>query len=116
MTGRVDIRPSPRPRASWAKSFTLDGEAVVAGADGVAVFDALHRRRKATDAMLYAFDLLKLDGEDIRPLPFIAKLARLLARKPLGIVFNEHPTRSESSRASADHACQLIPSRRRRTE
>src|SRR3977135_1717225 len=29
-----------------AKSFTLDGEAVVAGADGVAVFDALHRRHK----------------------------------------------------------------------
>ena len=47
-----------------AKSFTLDGEAVVGGADGVAVFDALHRRHKATDAMLYAFDLLELDGED----------------------------------------------------
>jgi ATP-dependent DNA ligase len=26
-----------------AKSFTLDGEAVVTGEDGVAVFDALHR-------------------------------------------------------------------------
>jgi hypothetical protein len=36
----------------------------------------------------------------------MAKLARLLARKPLGIVFNEHPTRSESSRASAD---QCLP-------
>jgi hypothetical protein len=32
-----------------AKSFTLDGEAVVAGADGVAVFDALHRRGRVTD-------------------------------------------------------------------
>jgi ATP-dependent DNA ligase len=42
-----------------AKSFRLDGEAVVTGEDGVAVFDALHRRRKATDAMLYAFDLLE---------------------------------------------------------
>jgi ATP dependent DNA ligase domain len=29
-----------------AKSFTLDGEAVVAGADGVAMFDSLHRRHK----------------------------------------------------------------------
>ena len=48
--------------------------------------------------MLYAFDLLEFDGEDLRPLPLaerMAKLARLLARKPLGIVFNEHPTRSE---------------------
>jgi bifunctional non-homologous end joining protein LigD len=52
-----------------AKSFTMDGEAVVTGADGVAVFDALHRRHKATNAMLYAFDLLELNGEDLDPLP-----------------------------------------------
>jgi bifunctional non-homologous end joining protein LigD len=37
-----------------ARSFTLDGEAVVSGRDGIAVFDRLHRRRKVTDAMLYA--------------------------------------------------------------
>jgi bifunctional non-homologous end joining protein LigD len=49
-----------------AKSFTMDGEAVVTGADGVAVFDALHRRHKATNAMLYAFDLLEFNGEDQR--------------------------------------------------
>jgi hypothetical protein len=36
------------------RSFTLDGEAVVCGADGVAVFDALHRRRRANDAILFA--------------------------------------------------------------
>ncbi len=47
------------------KSFTIDGEAVVSGPDGVAVFDALHRRRRATDAMLYAFDLLELNGKDL---------------------------------------------------
>jgi hypothetical protein len=50
-----------------AKSFTLDGEAVVAGADGVAVFEALHRRGRLTDAILQTFDLLELDGEDLRP-------------------------------------------------
>jgi ATP dependent DNA ligase domain len=33
-----------------ARSFTLDGEAVVCGADGVAVFDALHRRHDAAGA------------------------------------------------------------------
>jgi ATP-dependent DNA ligase len=47
-----------------AKSFTLDGEAVVTGTDGVAVFDALHRRHKPTDAMLYAFGLLELGIRD----------------------------------------------------
>jgi ATP-dependent DNA ligase len=52
-----------------ARSFTLDGEAVVAGADGVTVFDALRRRGRVTDAILQAFDLLELDGVDYRPLP-----------------------------------------------
>jgi ATP dependent DNA ligase domain len=76
-----------------AKSFTLDGEAVVAGADGVAVFDALHRRGRVTDAILQAFDLLELDGEDLRPLPLgkrKGRLARLLARVQVGIAINEH--------------------------
>jgi hypothetical protein len=34
--------------------------AVVCGPDGVAVFDALHRRGTVSEAMLYAFDLLEL--------------------------------------------------------
>jgi bifunctional non-homologous end joining protein LigD len=91
-----------------AKSFTMDGEVVVVGVDGVAIFDALRRRRKACDALLYAFDLLELDCEDLRPLPLTArkaKLARLLARKPAGIVFNEH---TEEDRATVfRHACKL---------
>jgi bifunctional non-homologous end joining protein LigD len=64
-----------------ARSFTLDGEAVVCGPDGVAVFDALHRRGTVTEAMLYAFDLLELDGEDLRARPLSdrkKRLARLL--------------------------------------
>jgi bifunctional non-homologous end joining protein LigD len=93
--GRTDRYPAIASAAAKlrAKSFTIDGEAVVAGADGVAVFDALHRRHKAKDAMLYAFDLLELNGADLRPLPLAerkAKLAKLLARAPAGIAFNEH--------------------------
>jgi bifunctional non-homologous end joining protein LigD len=91
-----------------AKSFTLDGEAVVVGHDGVAVFDALHRRHKATDAMLYAFDLLEHDGEDLRPRPLSdrkARLARLLARPPAGIVYNEHT--EEDGAVVFRHACKL---------
>jgi bifunctional non-homologous end joining protein LigD len=37
-----------------ARSFTIDGEAAVVGSDGIATFEALHRRYKAADAMLYA--------------------------------------------------------------
>src|ERR1700704_4208962 len=76
-----------------AKSFTLDGEAVVCGADGVAAFDELRSRPRLGEVILYAFDLLELNGEDFRPLPFVkrkARLARLLARVAAGLAFNEH--------------------------
>jgi bifunctional non-homologous end joining protein LigD len=76
-----------------ARSFTLDGEAVVCGPDGVAIFDALHRRGTVSEAMLYAFDLLELDGEDLRGLPLVdrkRRLSRLLGRRRLGIVLSAH--------------------------
>jgi len=91
-----------------AKSFTLDGEAAVSGADGVAVFEALHRRRAAPDAVLHAFDLLELNGKDLRPLPLgerKAKLAKLLAGSTAGIVFNEHT--DEDGPTVFQHACRF---------
>jgi bifunctional non-homologous end joining protein LigD len=91
-----------------AKSFTLDGEAVVAGADGVAVFDTLHRRGRVSDAILQAFDLLELDGEDLRPLPLgqrKPRLARLLARAQPGIAINEHT--DENGAVVFLHACRM---------
>jgi ATP-dependent DNA ligase len=63
-----------------ARSFTIDGEAAVCGPDGIALFVALHRRGRVTEAVLYAFDLLELDGTDMRPMPLgerKAMLARL---------------------------------------
>jgi bifunctional non-homologous end joining protein LigD len=91
-----------------ARSFTLDGEAVVCGADGLAVFDAIHRRHKANDAILYAFDLLELNGKDLRPMPLSerrTKLAQLLARAPTGIVFNEHT--NEDGAVVFRNACKM---------
>jgi ATP-dependent DNA ligase len=40
-----------------AYSFTIDGEAVVVGRDGLAQFDKLRQRDGAKTAMLCAFDL-----------------------------------------------------------
>jgi hypothetical protein len=84
-----------------ARSFTLDGEAVVCGPDGVAIFDALHHRGTVTEAVLYAFDLLELDGEDLRGLPLSdrkKRLTRLLGGRRLGIVLSDHtPNRAHSS-------------------
>jgi bifunctional non-homologous end joining protein LigD len=73
-----------------AQSFTLDGEAVVCGEDGVAIFEALHRHGTVRAAILQAFDLLELNGEDLRPLPLgqrKVRLARLLARVSPATVF-----------------------------
>jgi bifunctional non-homologous end joining protein LigD len=74
-----------------ANSLTIDGEAVVIGPDGVARFDEL--RYGNSVAVLYAFDLLEFDGEDLRPRTLLerkAALARLLRRKKGAILFNDH--------------------------
>jgi bifunctional non-homologous end joining protein LigD len=91
-----------------ADSFTLDGEAVVCGPDGVAIFDAVHRRGTVSDAMLYAFDLLELDGEDLRTLPLgdrKKRLAKLLSRRRIGIVFSAHT--DEDGALLFMHACRM---------
>jgi bifunctional non-homologous end joining protein LigD len=91
-----------------ARSFTLDGEAVVCGPDGVAIFDALHRRGVVSEAMLYGFDLLELDGEDLRALPLgdrKKRLARLLGGRRLGIVLSDHT--DEDGALLFVHACRM---------
>ena len=70
------------------KQFVIDGEAVILGVDGIADFNALHSRQRDEEVQLYAFDILALDGEDLRGLPLSMRkqnLAQLLARRPDGI-------------------------------
>jgi bifunctional non-homologous end joining protein LigD len=91
-----------------AKSFTIDGEAVVLGPDGLSRFEELGRREAARAAMLYAFDLIELDGENLRDLPFLdrkATLARLLRNTKAGILLNEHI--AENGPTVFAHACRL---------
>jgi hypothetical protein len=64
------------------KQFIIDGEAVILGIDGIPDFNALHSRRQDDEVQLYAFDIMALDGEDLRQLPLSLRktnLARLLA-------------------------------------
>ncbi len=73
-------------------SFVIDGEAVLLGVDGVSDFNGLHSRRHDDEVQLYAFDILALDGDDLRKLPLHLRktnLARLLARRPEGIFVSE---------------------------
>jgi bifunctional non-homologous end joining protein LigD len=74
------------------KRFVIDGEAVALGVDGVSDFHALHSGRRNEEVQLCAFDLLAIDGDDLRRLPLSmrkANLQRLLARRPDGIFISE---------------------------
>ena len=64
---------------------------MVSGPDGVSDFERLHSRAYDHAAFLYAFDLLELDGEDLRPAPLDQRKARLakLIRNS-GIALSEH--------------------------
>ena len=73
------------------KQFVIDGEAVILGVDGVSDFNALHSRKHNDEVQLCAFDVLSLDGEDLRALPLSMRktnLERLLRGRPDGIFIN----------------------------
>ena len=58
------------------------------GVDSIADFNALHSREHDEEVQLYAFDILALDGDDLRKLPLSMRktnLARLLARRSDGM-------------------------------
>jgi bifunctional non-homologous end joining protein LigD len=68
--------------------FIIDGEAVVLNVDGVSDFNALHSRKYDEDVRLYAFDILALDGDDLRKLPLHMRknnLAQMLSGRSQGI-------------------------------
>ena len=72
------------------------------------VFDLLRRRWQRDDVILCAFDLLELDGKDLRRAPIEerkAALAKLLRRQRDGIAFNEHY--SGDGAIIYKHACAL---------
>jgi ATP-dependent DNA ligase len=75
-----------------ARSFLLDGEAIVTNERGLAVFDLIRHQRHGDEAVLIAFDLIELDGEDMRRTPIEQRkrtLAKLMRRPHAGIVLNE---------------------------
>jgi bifunctional non-homologous end joining protein LigD len=76
-----------------SRSCIIDGEAVACGDDGVASFDRIRYRQHDAEVFLYAFDLIELDGEDLRRHPLTVRkktLTSLLARAAPGLRFNEH--------------------------
>jgi bifunctional non-homologous end joining protein LigD len=75
--------------------------------DGWPDFHSLHSRAGRERAELVAFDLLMVNGEDIRLWPLIERhgwLAELMRDAPQGLHFSEH---SENGKALLKHACAL---------
>ena len=90
------------------KSFVLDGEACACDESGWPDF-MLGGGKTCASACFFAFDLLELDGADLRSLPFserYARLARMLASAPEAIHLSEH-TADHDGNALFQHACRL---------
>jgi bifunctional non-homologous end joining protein LigD len=70
---------------------TIDGEVIACRNDGLADFELLRYSRRDADVTLVAFDLIELDGRDLRREPIEtrkAELTRLLDGCRLGLVPN----------------------------
>ena len=91
-----------------ACSCLIDGEAIARDQNGLAVFEMIRWRRHDQDVVLCAFDLLELNGQDLRKASIEERkrtLAKLLRRSPAGITFNEH---YEGDGATLfQHACRF---------
>jgi ATP-dependent DNA ligase len=100
----VEALAKLRPR-----SCVIDGEAVACGEVGIASLERIRYRRHDASVFLYAFDLIELDGDDLRRDPLAvrkATLASLLARAALGLRFNEHLDQEDGPLVFA-HACKM---------
>jgi bifunctional non-homologous end joining protein LigD len=76
-----------------SRSCIIDGEAVACDDNGVASFDLIRHQRANESIFLYAFDLIELNGDDLRRDPLEvrkATIASIVAKAHLGIRFNEH--------------------------
>jgi bifunctional non-homologous end joining protein LigD len=75
----------------WLHEIKHDGFRVIARKDGS--FERIRYRQHDGDVFLYAFDLIELNGEDLRRDPLQvrkATLASILAKARRGIRCNEH--------------------------
>jgi ATP-dependent DNA ligase len=99
------------------RSCLIDGEAIVCDENGLAVFNLIRGHGSKASAVLCAFDLLELDGKDLRRQPIEMRkhlLAKVLKGSHLSIALNEHFTDVGASvyRAACQFGCEGIVSKR----
>ena len=81
----------------------IDGEAVCCGDDGVPSFDRIRYRRQDASVCLYAFDLIELNGDDLRREPLDTRkttFASLIKRAAPGLRLNALAIAANQSRYS----------------
>jgi bifunctional non-homologous end joining protein LigD len=91
------------------RSVLIDGEVVCCDERGLAVFHVLRQRRNEASAFLFAFDLLELDGADMRREPIEvrkATLASILRKARPGVRLNVHLEHPDGL-AVFQHACKM---------
>jgi bifunctional non-homologous end joining protein LigD len=107
LTGRYPLIVEELARLR-SRSCIIDGEAVACDHNGVSSFDHIRYRRHDASVFLYAFDLIELNGDDLRRDPLQvrkATLASILTRAGAGIRFNEHI--EGDGPTIFGHACKL---------
>ena len=91
-----------------SRSVILDGEAVACDDNGMSNFDRLRHRHHDEAVFLYVFDLIELNGDDLRREPLEvrkATLASVLAKAGAGLRLNEH-IEADGPTVFA-HACRM---------
>jgi ATP-dependent DNA ligase len=91
------------------RSCLIDGEAVCCDERGLATFQLLRRRRNEGQAFLYAFDLLELDGTDMRREPIEVRkttLASIPRKSRPGVRLNGHLAHPDGAEVF-QHACKM---------
>jgi bifunctional non-homologous end joining protein LigD len=76
-----------------SRSCIIDGEAVACDDNGMPSFDPIRYRRHDSAVFLYGFDLIELNGNDLRREPLAvrkATLASVLAKAAPGLRLNDH--------------------------
>jgi bifunctional non-homologous end joining protein LigD len=86
------------------KQFVIDGEAVVLGVDAISDFNVLNSRKHNKDVQLYAFDILALDGDDLRPLPLSMRKAHLARFSRAGLTASSSTPSSRARLAPTSSA------------
>jgi bifunctional non-homologous end joining protein LigD len=91
------------------RSCIIDGEAVCCDDDGIPSFDRIRYRRHDANVFLYAFDLIELNGDDLRRDSLEvrkAMLASVLTKAVPGLRVNELLEHDDGGVAFR-HACKM---------